>query len=197
MNVLGDLCDILRESANQIAYAVSKDGAGEAITFNANKVAHSVAYNKMSTAARGVINTMDADEAQAVRNIIKKGGDFNADGTFNTALTNMLNGDEATQKIAKDFNELRANYNTAKNIAEADSSKALGAYAEFLGRDDGKLRIDDAIGGYFGDKQHGRTRTMAGIGIAVGTGITSRMLSGGSLTRTNTGENDIAGIPFI
>lgn len=197
MGVIGDVYHAVSDSISQLAYAISKDGTGEALKFKYVDTAHSAAYNKMSNAARGVINTMGPEEAQAVRDIIKKGGDFNADGAFNAALTKMLDGDEATQKIAKDFNELRANYNTAKEIADSDSSKALGAYAEFLGRDNGKITLGDAASGYLGDKQYGATRIKAGIGVGVGIGVTSRVLSGGSLTRTNTGEQDIAGIPFI
>jgi hypothetical protein len=190
------LTGALGESIEQLAYAISKDGSGKALRFNAAEVGHSAAYNRVAAAAKDIINTMGDEEAQAVRKIIKEGGDFSTPA-FNDALNKMTGGDDAAKKIAKEFNELRAGYDTAKEIASSDSAKAVSAYAEFLGRDGGKLRADDAFRGYFLDKQHGGLRAKAALGAAAGVGVAGRLLSGGSLTRTNTGERDIAGIPFV
>lgn len=184
------------ESVEQLAYAISKDGFGNSLRFNAASVGHSAAYNKVATAARGVINTMGAEEAQVVRNIIKEGGDFSTTA-FNDALNKMGDGDEAAQKIAQEFRALRDGYDAAKSIADEDSAKAVSAYAEFLGRDSSKLNLLDTASGYFLDKQLGKTRSHTALGVLAGAGVANRLLTGGSLTRTNTGERDIAGVPFI
>ncbi len=185
----------LGESIDQVAYAVSKNGFGKSMAFNAASVGHSAAYNKTAAAAKGIINSLGDDEAKAIRSAISKGDDLSV--AMGDVLNRMGSGDEAQRKLASEFNDVLSGYEKAKGIAEGDASKAVGAYAEFLGRENGKLSLGDAAWGYFGDKQLGGTRIKGALGVAAGVGVASRLLSGGSLTRTNTGERDIAGVPFI
>lgn len=190
-----EIAGALRESIKQVAYAICKDGFGEAIPFNAAKVGHSAAYNRVATAAKGVINNMKEEEAKAMRTLLSEGGDIG--GKLDSTILQMMQGDDASRKTAEEFNKVLGGYNTAKSIADGDASKAVSAYAEFLGSKNGKLSFGNAVSGYFGDKQFGNTRTKVALGAAAGVGVAGRLLSGGSLTRTNTGERDIAGVPFV
>lgn len=187
----------LGESINQVAYSLSKNGFGKSMAYNAGEVAQSAAYNKVAAAARSVIGNMDDDAAKAVRSSIKSGTfDFGGEH-IEGAITKMMDGDDASKKAAQEFTDLRKKYYEAQKLAKENSSQALGAYANVLGREDGTLNLLQAGSGYFLDKQHGGTRIGTTLATGAGVGVATRFLSGGSLTRTASGESDIAGIPFF
>lgn len=190
---------VFSESVEQLAYLICKDGFGEALRINAADISHSAAYNRVSSAASKIINTMDPEDAKKIRNAISKGSDeFLKDADFQTAIHKMSQSDnEATSKAANEFLKLSKKYGEAVDHVIDNPGDAVEKYAEFLGRKDGKMGLLDTLSGYFDDKTHGSIRKKAGIGALVGTGVATRLLSGGSLTRTSTGERDIAGIPFI
>ena len=184
--------DALSRNASEIAYSISKDGFGESIQYVSSQVARSAAQNKVYNAAKPIINALEEGERKAVNDLINKGSSDFMTPSFEKKISDMLSGDdEAAKKVASEFSNLSEKFN---NAAATDT---VASYAEFLGRENGKLSALDAASGYFLDKQHGSTRIKTAIGAGVGVGVASRVLSGGSLTRTNSGERDIAGIPFI
>lgn len=206
MGFFDNLANAVGSSAEQISYALSKNGGGESLlkvlTFDAADVSNWAAYNRVASAAKDVISRMGNEEqAQVVRDLIKGGQDFRTPEFIETLSKMTGDGsDEATQTLGKKISSMQNEFfnNTATISRDAPVQEQVAAYAKFLS--DGKrerLNGFEAISGYFGDKKYGGTRLKA-LGVAaVGTGVASRYLSGGNLTTTNTGERDIAGIPFI
>ena len=163
-----------------IAKAISKAGAldfsglGKALslnTANTNQVARNVAYS----AGKNI---------QAERMALRK------------AIPNMKEGSkelaDATEQLNK-LNSQLAGLQSTYRTGTIDTVNA--ALKEVTGKD--KMGYMRFAGGYFGDKTYGGTRVKAAIGAYAGVNIGGRFLSGGGVTRNNTGERDIAGIPFI
>ena len=188
-----------------IARAICGDGFGKGLKADEIMIARSAAYNKTVNAANNVLSSgvsnkiITQQEADALRKTFNE-IDFSASDSIsnvNEALTKVSGYasrlDGSNKQIAKDFADISEKWTKASG-SEAGT---LSDYAEFLGVKNNKLGIMNTASGYFLDKQHGTDR-MKTIAVAgVGVGVAGRVLSGGSLTRTNTGERNIAGIPFI
>ena len=163
-----------------VAKAISKagvldfSGLGKALslnTANVNQVARNVA------AREGAL-------LKAERDALSK------------AIPNMKDGSkelaDAIAKKEKIQSQLTGLYKASKGGTMDTVNSAL---KEVTGKD--KMGYMRFAGGYFGDKTYGGTRVKAAIGAYAGVNIGGRFLSGGGITRNNTGERDIAGIPFI
>lgn len=164
---------------------------GEIMMPSLEELGASAAYNRLASAAKPVINNLDVDAAKEVMSAIRKGEDFGTQALNEAAEVMANSGDEAQVAAAMNLSKLADDFNVAS------SKNTVAAYAEFLGREDGKIGFVNSLEGYFGDKRHGVTRIHTVAGVAAGVGVANRLLSGGSLTRTNTGERDIAGVPFF
>jgi hypothetical protein len=164
---------------------------GEIMMPTLEEIAASAAYNRLASAAKPVINNLDTDAAKEVISAIRKGEDFGTQALNDMAEAMANSGDEAQVAAVMNLSKLADDFNSAS------SQNTVEAYAAFLGREDGKIGFINSIEGYFGDKRHGVKRIHTAVGTAAGIGIANRLLSGGSLTRTNTGERDIAGVPFF
>ena len=188
-NIVDDFIDV----GKRVARSIAGSGIGDSLRFDETLVARSAAYNKMSSNARNLVNmskNLDSVSDEMV-NAALKGLKSGGNDAFNAVnqIAQATGGDEAFQKAASEYTEMLDKYDAAKSVSE---------YAEFLGKEKGKgIGLMSTASGYFLDAQNGNTRIKAAAGAAVGIGVAGRVLSGGSLTRTNTGERDIAGIPFI
>lgn len=192
MRILGDAAQWGVEQGKRVAAYLSKNGMGMSMMkASMEDVAASAAYNRLVQAAKPVISNMDADAAKEVMSAISKGEDFGTQA-FNEVGRAMVNsGDEVKAAAAKNLEDMAEAFNTAS------SEHTVSAYAEFLGRENGKIGLANTLEGYFGDKRHGVKRIHTAVGAVAGVSVAGRLLSGGSLTRTNTGERDIAGVPFF
>lgn len=188
------------DSIGQLAYSLSKNGFGKSMAYNATDVARSAVYNKVASAMHKVMGEMTDEAAAATRKSIKTGTfNFQSDDIDN-AVQKMMAGSDEAKKAAEEFTKLSQQYVAAYDahkLGAFTSAEAFEAYTSILGRENGALKVTDAIGGYLGDKQLGAFRRRTLAGAAVGASVATRFLSGGSLTRTASGESDIAGIPFF
>lgn len=191
-----------RDMILDIARAVCGDSWGQGLKFNIDDVAASAAYNRMNNYAKDVIssgvsaNVIAREEADALRKVLNAGGN---DGNKALAkgvkkIVDDINDTDnaAAKKVASNFSENMTKYETARNTA------TVSGYAEFLGRDANKnLGVMHTASGYFLDAEHGASRIKTAAAAGAGVAIGARLLSGGTLTQTNTGQRDIAGVPFI
>ena len=189
--------DAFMDTGRAVARSILGDGYGAGLKFDETLVAKSAAYNRVGSRARDVISTglsnnaITREEADAMRKLISEGGD----GAFDqvNALAGKLGAsdNESAKKIASSFNEAVEGY------GKAVETNTVSSYAEFLGRENGNLGLKNTASGYFLDAQHGKERIKTAAVAGAGIAVAGRVLSGGTLTHKNTGERDIAGIPFI
>jgi hypothetical protein len=186
------------DTGRAVARSILGDGYGAGLKFDESLVAKSAAFNRVGGVARDVISTgvssnaITREEADALRKLIKE-GNTDAFNQVNTLAGKMNASDsEAAKAVAGRFNETYEGFNKAT----ADGS--ISSYAEFLGRE-GKqgLGLKATASGYFLDAQHGNERIKTAAIAGAGVAVAGRVLSGGTLTHKNTGERDIAGVPFI
>lgn len=181
---------------DHITRGIWGDGAGRGLGFDLDLVTKSAAYNKMSGYAKDVISAglsndvITKESADSLKKLLDS-GDEEAFTKVTADVIGSLGGidNDTAKKVVSNFTENVDKYTQASTTAD---------YAEFLGKNtkDG-IGIGNMASGYFGDAQHGKMRRQVAIGAGVGVGVATRVLSGGTLTQTNTGERDIAGIPFI
>ena len=162
--------------ANLIAKSGALDfsGLGKALSLNEsniNQIARNVA------AREGVLLKAERDALSKTIPNMKDGSKELAD---------------AIAKKEKIQSQLTGLYKASKDGTIDTVNLAL---KDVTGKD--KMGYMRLAGGYFGDKTYGGTRVKAAIGAYAGINIGGRFLSGGGITRNNTGERDIAGIPFI
>lgn len=121
-------------------------------------------------------------------------------GVYNT---NILNDKDVSFRFLKGLaiNEddiLQAHSN--KIALNANILEGKGLYAHLGGEDNvGRLpfRALADVKAYYSNEAFGTRRIGATVGAYAGLALGTRMIAGGSATRNNRGERDIAGVPFV
>ena len=188
--------DALMDTGRAVARSILGDGYGQGLKFDQTLVAKSAAYNKIGGVARDMLNVgvtsnaLTRENADEIRKLIKEGKEegLNKATSF---VAQMKNSDNETAKnIATRFEETMKGYENAQ--------AGISDYAEFLGRQKGQgIGLINTASGYFLDAQNGNQRVKAAAIAGAGVAVAGRVISGGTLTHRNTGERDIAGVPFI
>ena len=182
--------------ASEISKAISKNGFGHGLMFNATEAARNAARGKLIGSLKGITSIMDEEAASAItKKMNAKDMSFLSDEAFTNAF-------KETEKAAMEAGgETIKNFNTVKKdmfkYRAADRVGSMESYARYLGREDGTLGAINSLKGYFGDPTNGSLRAKATVGMVGGTMVGTRLLSGGSLTTTASGERNIVGVPFV
>lgn len=193
------LYDDFRDIVSMIATGIWGDGAGKGLGTNIDELTRSAAYNKMGSYTKKLIsagqsnNIITKEKGDALRKMLSEGSDdIYGNGNLNEIITGLGKlDDENAKNVAKNFSENFAKYRPSETPTTAQ-------YAEFLGKSSAQgIGIGNMASGYFADAKYGKMRREMIATGTVGVAVGARLLSGGSLTQTNTGQRDIAGIPFI
>lgn len=173
----------------------------EIIKFDKTAVARSIADNTSLKKFNGLNRVANKDIKIADDFIIKKGEKVRVNNM--DQLRTVLNKEgsfapikdkDAASKYAKEIANIKKYSSTNANISETDAD-----FLSYIGRKEGQIGMGpwNMISGYYGDAVDGAARRGITAGAMVGASVGARVLSGGNLTTTATGERNIAGIPFF
>lgn len=118
-------------------------------------------------------------------------------------ITSMMNNTNYSSEAFSKMNKALVNEGINNDIADALINKFQQNSSTIL---NSKLNVNDYnrftkasiyTKAYFNNPENKNIRIGTAIGAYAGLSIGSRYLSGGTLTTNNSGQKDIAGIPFI
>lgn len=198
----------MHNQSNFVAKSLLKEGEkmglSKAEMETVNRFAESVsAFGKNIDAAKGINGNILHVEDEMF-DIIKKGAKYYGQEAATAAMdgSSVRTALSGTQAGAfGNFENIYKNYHHAvsgvgNQLADGEMIKEFLSPEDFyrnIGAGGTSARRMNEIGSIFAGKQGHKRAALAYGTLAVG----GRLVSGGSLTKNNDGERDIAGIPFI